>query len=161
MQLALFKYFTYSAVFTAQVSEVRIVFKNLVNDPKEFEGLFRQLAPWVFVNICFQLLCISRRVCGWGGGVCVEPRRDEAGPSCLASSNDLCIMKDGDNISRSLRGPTLWQDLHIHIFIRTPLLLRLLLFKFFFLMFMFYWKLLFFSCEQDICLSDIALEEEK
>lgn len=46
--------------------------------------------------------------------------REEAGPSCLALSNDLCIMKDGDNISHSLQGSTLWQDLHIHIFFPLP-----------------------------------------
>lgn len=46
--------------------------------------------------------------------------REESGPSCLALSNDLCIMKDGNNISHSLQGSTLWQDLHIHIFFPSP-----------------------------------------
>lgn len=47
-------------------------------------------------------------------------QREDAGPSCLSLSNDLCIMKDGNNISHSLQGSTLWQDLHIHIFFPSP-----------------------------------------
>lgn len=93
--------------------------------------------------VWFKLLWDDRR--GWGvGGV----QRKEAGPSCLALSNDLCIMKDGDNISHSLQGSTLWQDLHIHIVFPStsppPF---------------FFHHNLFCSREQDICLPDTALEE--
>lgn len=63
-------------------------------------------------------------------------------------------MKDGDNISHSLQGSTLWQDLHIHIFFPPPPPFPY-----------FHSKLLgccfFFSWEQDICLPDTALDEEK
>lgn len=62
--------------------------------------------------VWFKLLLDDRS--GWG-----VRGREEAGPSCLALSNDLCIMKDGDNISHS-QGSTLWQDLHIHIFFPPP-----------------------------------------
>lgn len=85
-------------------------------------------------------------------GVGGSGQREEARPSCLALSNDLCIMKDGDNISRSLQGSTLWQHLHIHIFslhLPSPIFTAN---DFFFF---------FFPWEQDICLPDTTLEEEK
>lgn len=85
----------------------------------------------VHVHVCVRDLCVAscqaavwfkllwddrRGLEGGEGGAQTE----EAGPSCLALSNDLCIMKDGDNISHSLQGSTLWQDLHIHIFFPPP-----------------------------------------
>ena len=87
--------------------------------------------------VWFKFLWDDRRGLWRGGGA----RREEAGPSCLALSNDLCIMKDGDNISHSLQGSTLWQDLHIHIFFPPP---PLPVFFFFFSLQMFFF--FFFLC---------------
>lgn len=52
---------------------------------------------WIF---WFKLWKDNVRDCGGRR----EAQREEAGPSCLALSNDLCIMKDGNNISHSLQG---------------------------------------------------------
>lgn len=93
---------------------------------------------WIF---WFKLWKDNVRDCGGRR----EAQREEAGPSCLALSNDLCIMKDGNNISHSLQGSTLWQDLHIHTFFPSPPLP--------------FYTANYFSCEQDICLPDTALEE--
>lgn len=77
------------------------------------------VSVWLWPQCCLMPGCSLVQVAvRWQKrlGVGGSTEREEAGHSWLALSNDLCIMKDGDNISHSLQGSTLWQNLHIHIF---------------------------------------------